>query len=107
MHYSTFFALILLGTLTYTFSTEPGTNWAVLIAGSNSWFNYRHQADVFHTYKMLIQQGFKEENIIVFAYDDIASNIRNPFPGKVFNKPSYGGEGVDVYEGVTIDYSGK
>ena len=40
------------------------------------------------------------------AYDDIANNARNPFPGKIFNKPSYSEEGVDVYDGVKIDYSG-
>ena len=45
--------------------------------------------------------------IIVFAYDDIANNTRNPFPGKVFNKPTYSDPGVDVYQGVKIDYSGK
>ena len=37
------------------------------------------------------------------AYDDIASSPKNPFPGKVFNKPN----GEDVYAGVKIDYSGK
>ena len=41
------------------------------------------------------------------AYDDIAKNIKNPFKGKVFNKPSGKDEGVDVYEGVKIDYTGK
>lgn len=81
-------------------------NWAVLIAGSNTWYNYRHQADVFHTYQMLLLKGFDPEKIIVFAYDDIANNSRNPFPGKVFNKPTYNNPGVDVYEGVKIDYKG-
>jgi legumain len=33
-------------------------NWAVLIAGSNTWYNYRHQADVFHAYQMLLGKGF-------------------------------------------------
>jgi len=36
------------------------------------------------------------------AFDDIANNVRNPFPGQVFNQP----DGVDVYAGVKIDYSG-
>merc|ERR1719326_1814820 len=32
----------------------------------------------------------------------------NPFPGKLFNKPSAAGvEGVDVYAGCKIDYKGK
>ena len=29
-----------------------GQNWAVLVAGSNSWGNYRHQADVCHSYQV-------------------------------------------------------
>jgi legumain len=82
-------------------------NWAVLVAGSNTWFNYRHQADVFHAYQMLVAKGFDQDKIIVIAYDDIAMNSRNPFPGKVFNKPSYQEPGVDVYAGVKIDYKGN
>lgn len=82
-------------------------NWAVLIAGSNTWYNYRHQADVFHAYQMLVQKGFDTDHIIVFAYDDIANNTKNPFPGKVFNKPTYASPGIDVYQGVKIDYKGN
>ena len=78
-------------------------NFAVLVAGSDTWSNYRHQADIFHHYHILVDRGVKPENIIVFAYDDIANNKRNPFPGKVFNAPN----GKDVYEGVVIDYFGK
>ena len=78
-------------------------NFAVLVAGSNSWINYRHQSDVYHHYQILKERGLKPENIIVFAYDDIANAARNPFPGKVFNSPA----GKDVYEGVIIDYFGK
>ena len=78
-------------------------NWAVLVAGSNTYTNYRHQSDIFHHYHILVDRGIKPENIIVFAYDDIASASRNPFPGKIFNSP----EGKDVYAGVVIDYYGK
>ena len=77
-------------------------NYAVLVAGSNTYSNYRHQADVFHHYHILIDRGIKPENIIVFAYDDIATAAKNPFKGKVFNSPA----GIDVYEGVVIDYFG-
>lgn len=87
-------------------SLASSANWAVLIAGSNGWYNYRHQADVFHAYQVITEKGVKPKNIITFAYDDIASYSRNPFPGKVFNKPTYDDEGVDVYEGVQIDYRG-
>jgi legumain len=40
--------------------------------------------------------GLKDENIVVFMYDDIANNEDNPYPGKIFNKPN----GPDVYHGV-------
>jgi len=82
-------------------------HWAVLIAGSNGFWNYRHQSDVFHSYQVLIKNGLNPENIIVFAYDDIANNSENPFPGKIFNKPDPKGSGVDVYENVKIDYKGE
>jgi legumain len=79
---------------------------AVLIAGSNSWWNYRHQSDIHHAYHVLVNNGMPKENIIVFAYDDIVSDPNNPFPGKMFNKPDPQGPGVDVYAGVPIDYKG-
>ena len=82
------------------------TNWAVLTAGSYNFYNYRHQSDVFHAYQVLIRRGFSPENIIVLAYDDIVKSPSNPFPGKVFNKPTYKEPGVDVYKGVPIDYAG-
>lgn len=76
---------------------------AVLVAGSNGYWNYRHQADIAHAYQILLKNGMSPENIIVFMYDDIANNPENPFPGQLFNNP----DGVDVYQGVPIDYSGK
>jgi legumain len=79
-------------------------NWAVLVAGSDGFHNYRHQSDVFHAYQALIKKGMDKSKIIVMAYDDIAKDLYNPVRGKVFNKPSYKEAGVDVYEGVAIDY---
>jgi len=80
-------------------------HYAVLVAGSNYFYNYRHQSDIFHAYKILTNYGIEADNIITFAYDDIANDPDNPFPGQVFNKPTTG-PGVDVYKGVVIDYSG-
>lgn len=82
-------------------------NWAILTAGSSGYSNYRHQSDIFHTYQVLLKRGFKPENIITLAYDDIANSNSNPYHGKVFNKPTFKDPGVDVYEGVKIDYTGK
>jgi legumain len=59
----------------------PTDHWAVIIAGSNTYSNYRHQADAFHAYQIMKNNGIPEDQIILFAYDDIANSIRNPFPG--------------------------
>ncbi|CAN8320111.1 unnamed protein product [Cochlearia groenlandica] len=82
--------------------SSSGTKWAVLIAGSNGYWNYRHQADVCHAYQLLRKGGVKEENIVVFMYDDIAMNKENPRPGTIINNP----HGNDVYNGVPKDYTG-
>uniref|UniRef100_A0A0N4Z5T4 legumain n=1 Tax=Parastrongyloides trichosuri TaxID=131310 RepID=A0A0N4Z5T4_PARTI len=74
--------------------------WAVLVAGSNGWYNYRHQADVSHAYHVLRRHGVNQNNIITMMYDDIAYNKENPYKGKIYNIP----EGDDVYKGVKIDY---
>uniref|UniRef100_A0ACD5ZAB0 Uncharacterized protein n=1 Tax=Avena sativa TaxID=4498 RepID=A0ACD5ZAB0_AVESA len=79
-----------------------GTRWAVLIAGSKGFVNYRHQADVCHAYQIMKRGGLRDENIIVFMYDDIANNTANPKPGVIINHPN----GSDVYAGVPKDYTG-
>ncbi|KDP25622.1 hypothetical protein JCGZ_20778 [Jatropha curcas] len=82
---------------------QIGTRWAVLVAGSRGYGNYRHQADVCHAYQLLRKGGIKEENIIVFMYDDIAHHQLNPRKGVIINHP----QGEDVYAGVPKDYTGE
>nr|BAN20656.1 gpi-anchor transamidase [Riptortus pedestris] len=78
---------------------SPST-WALLVAGSRGWGNYRHQADVCHAYQILIKHGVNPDRIIVMMYDDVANNRLNPRKGQLINKP----DGPDVYKGVKIDY---
>ncbi|XP_024031870.1 vacuolar-processing enzyme alpha-isozyme [Morus notabilis] len=85
-----------------TLSSNGGTRWAVLVAGSSGWMNYRHQANVCHAYQILKKAGLKDENIVVFMYDDIAFSVNNPMPGVIINRP----KGSDVYKGVPKDYTG-
>jgi legumain len=87
---------------------SPGkVNWAVIVAGSKDYNNYRHQADACHAYQIMRAKGILEANIIMMAYDDIADSDQNPFPGKLFNKPTAKGvPGTDVYAGCKIDYRG-
>ncbi|GMS82165.1 hypothetical protein PENTCL1PPCAC_4340, partial [Pristionchus entomophagus] len=79
-----------------------GELWALLVAGSNGWYNYRHQADTAHAFHVLKAHGVPEENIVTMMYDDIAHNPANKYKGQVFNGPNW----VDYYKGVKIDYKG-
>eukprot|EP00355_Strombidium_rassoulzadegani_P007782 CAMPEP_0168616594 /NCGR_PEP_ID=MMETSP0449_2-20121227/5106_1 /TAXON_ID=1082188 /ORGANISM="Strombidium rassoulzadegani, Strain ras09" /LENGTH=438 /DNA_ID=CAMNT_0008657381 /DNA_START=54 /DNA_END=1370 /DNA_ORIENTATION=- len=83
-------------------------HWAVIVAGSNGFYNYRHQADTCHAFQILKKNGIPEDQIIHLSYDDVANSSMNPFPGQLFNKPTEAGvKGTDVYEGCGIDYKGK
>ncbi|CAL4062267.1 unnamed protein product [Meganyctiphanes norvegica] len=82
--------------------TNASEIWAVLVAGSNEWMNYRHQADVCHAYQILHAHGIPDDHIIVMMMDDIANNTMNPTKGEIINRPG----GPDVYKGVPKDYIG-
>jgi len=95
--------VIIIAIITIAICVAEQTNWAVLIAGSRSWANYRHQADVCHAYHVLHDiGGIPEEQIIVMMADDIADNDDNPYPGTIINVP----HGKNVYKGVPRDYTG-
>lgn len=95
--------LLLVALLAFAHAEDKSDHWAVLVAGSNGFWNYRHQADICHAYHIMLDHGIPADQIITLAYDDIASSSSNPFPGKIFNQPN----GKDVYEGCVIDYKGK
>nr|BAF95090.1 2nd tick legumain [Haemaphysalis longicornis] len=77
--------------------------WALLVAGSHIYDNYRHQADVCHAYHLLRNHGIPDERIVVMMYDDIANSTYNPTPGVIINHPN----GSNVYPGVPKDYTRK
>ncbi|CAF1101684.1 unnamed protein product, partial [Adineta steineri] len=89
--------------LLFEINSNLADNWAVLVAGSSEWMNYRHQADVCHAYQILHKNGIPDSNIIVMMYDDLAHHWRNPTKGIIINHP----KGEDVYHGVPHDYTGK
>lgn len=74
--------------------------WALLVAASSTWTNYRHQADVFAMYRLLKQNGYTDDRIVLIAEDDLTHSPRNPNPGVLQVRP--GGE--NVREGAVIDY---
>ncbi|MBE6292107.1 MAG: legumain [Bacteroidales bacterium] len=74
--------------------------WALLVASSSGWNNYRHQADVYYMYQLLRGYGYEDDHIVLIAEDDIAYNKNNPNQGMV--NIHLGGS--NVYEDLTIDY---
>ena len=79
---------------------ELQDNYAVLVAASEGWKNYRHQADVLGMYQHLKAKGYDDDHILLILADDIARNERNPLQGVVRREVS----GKNLYEGVQIDY---
>ena len=75
-------------------------NYAVLVAASEGWKNYRHQADVLGFYHYLKGKGYDDDHIILIMADDIAYNEKNPLQGVVRR----GVSGKNLYDDVTVDY---
>lgn len=75
-------------------------NWALLVATSSGWENYRHQADVLAIYQQLKAAGYTDDRIVLIVEDDIAQSPSNPYPGIIRVTPT----GENVYENVEIDY---
>ena len=79
---------------------EYHSNWALLVATSTTWNNYRHQADILAIYQQLKASGYPDDHIILILEDDIAYSPSNPHPGIV--QVTLGGK--NLYENVEIDY---
>ncbi|CAL8084730.1 unnamed protein product [Calicophoron daubneyi] len=92
-------ALFALGTPYLIF----GDKWAVLVAGSKGWENYRHQSDVTRAYSILTSHGIPERNIITMLYGDIFSTLKNKKKSSI----SYAyNQSVD-FQNLTIDFRGS
>lgn len=79
---------------------ELQEQWAVIIAASKGWSNYRHQSDALAFYQLLKRQGYTDDHIVLIAEDDLANAPNNFAPGTVINQP----DGDDVRQGAVIDY---
>uniref|UniRef100_A0AAX7U5U4 Legumain n=2 Tax=Astatotilapia calliptera TaxID=8154 RepID=A0AAX7U5U4_ASTCA len=94
---------LVIGFPTQEEENSGGKHWVLIVAGSNGWYNYRHQADACHAYQIVHRNGIPDEQIVVMMYDDLAENEQNPTPGILINRPN----GSDVYKGVPKDYIGE
>ena len=79
---------------------EKDENWAVVIAASENWMNYRHQADALAFYQKLKRLGYDDDHILLIMADDIARHPNNPTPGVVQHVPN----GANLYDDIEIDY---
>lgn len=79
---------------------ELDDRWALVVAGSKGWSNYRFQADALAMYHILRSNGIKDDHIVLIEEDDIAQNASNPDKGSV-SIATFGG---NLYPGITIDY---
>ena len=74
--------------------------WALLIAASKGWANYRFQADVFAMYQLLRQHGYDDDHIVLICQDDVARHKNNPYQNALYVSES----GPNVYDQSAIDY---
>ena len=83
-------------------ATYPALNdrWALLVAASKGWANYRFQSDVFAMYLLLKQHGYDDDHIVLICEDDLARHANNPHPGELRISDT----GVNVYDCAAIDY---
>ena len=79
---------------------EHKDNYAVVVAGSSGWSNYRHQADALAMYHALKAQGFDDDHIMLIIEDDIADNPKNLHPGEM----RIVSDGDNLYKDLMIDY---
>jgi legumain len=89
--------------LTVSLTIVNAKRYAVLVATTKSWVNYKHQSSVLHAYQTLRSNGLPSENIITMVYDDIANNPLNPERGVIRNHP----KGPNVNLNVKKDYVGQ
>lgn len=79
---------------------ERKDNWALLVATSSGWKNYRHQADVLNIYQNLKKNGYDDDHIILITEDDIAYNPLNIYPGIIRTLVN----GSNVHADIKNDY---
>ena len=79
---------------------ELKDKYAVLVAASEGWKNYRHQADVLGMYHFLKERGYDDDHIILIMADDLADNEKNPLKGVVRREIG----GANLYKDLQIDY---
>lgn len=79
---------------------ELRDQYAIVVAASTGWQNYRHQADALAMYHLLKRHGYDDDHIILIMEDDIANNPKNKKKGDVRVEI----DGENLYHDLQIDY---
>lgn len=79
---------------------ELDQRWALLVATSDRWEDYRFQADVLAMYHFLKSSGYDDEHIVLIMEDNLAYNERNPDKGEIRVEP----DGENLYHDIQVDY---
>lgn len=79
---------------------ELHDKYAVVVAASTGWENYRHQADALAMYHLLKRHGYDDDHIILIMEDDIANNPKNKKKGEMRVEI----DGENLYHDLKIDY---
>lgn len=79
---------------------ELDKRWALLVATSDRWEDYRFQADVLAMYHFLKSSGYDDEHIVLIMEDNLAYNDYNPDQGEIRVEPN----GENLYHNIHVDY---
>lgn len=79
---------------------ELKEHYALVVAATSGWDNYRHQADALAMYQLLRSQGYDDDHIFLIMEDDIAGSPYNLNSGEVRVTP----DGENLYHDVQVDY---
>lgn len=79
---------------------ELDERWALLVAASDRWEDYRFQADVLAMYHLLKCAGYDDDHIVLIMEDNLAYHDLNPDKGEIRVEP----DGENLYHDVTVDY---
>ena len=89
------------------FSLEQGFSYpdkqdlyALIIASSSGWSNYRHQANAYAMYDILLDYGMDKDKILMVAEDDLAEHNSNPYKGSL----RLSDDGENIYLPDAADY---
>ena len=79
---------------------ELGNKWAVTVASSIGFENYRHNADALAIYQTLKRNGYDDNHILLIINDAVANDTHNPFRGVIKSTS----DGVNLMDGAVVDY---